>query len=697
MSSRKPVKMAGGEPSSTEGETPPANKMERKKKSPKKSHTWSQPIVESDTLPPDVEAVLHNLDDMVFFKEATYLQSGRMRLQQAAEKLELLYRQISVNPNAFNIKSSPEGEPTTQEDKKGEKSRAELKLLEDVMGLVDNAQQDILANLGAKWDIYAELEEKFKTMTDEEAEALEQVLSYASVDSPRRHANVLTLPHLRQGRGRIGLNRKGKHRRASSAHNLEKALDVFKSRIAGPGARSVRVGSVSTHVKPRPSTPSPTNATRYRRGTIHSRARSNSLERKIKHHRSVSQGGHMNSARRPTHGKHGKKDSKLLEAKYKETMDAHMTSNTLAVLEHVDSWDNMNIWKLNDVSDGRPLTVLVLKLCEKEDLFARCHVNKWTMGRFITKIEDGYHDIPYHNKIHAADVVQSVHFFLQSSTFRDICQKFPLLRLSAYIAAAVHDFRHPGTNNEFQKNLASEDALTYNDISVLENMHVSQAFKLMRTSDCNIFESFTREDRSFVRKLIIKLVLATDMSKHSDSLRELNRKLQYKTSTKKKWMKSEDPKDVLSDAELLLSMAIKCSDLSNPCRPKKMMLEWSGRINQEFWKQGDLEKIHSLPVGPGHDRTNSNVPLGQQFFIKVLVSPMYLSWEKVVPEAKVCLKNLKQNLKYWLKKSKRKQRRLQKKKKKEEGKTEEGASVDSSLATVSSVTEDSRSALEPAT
>eukprot|EP00954_Amorphochlora_amoebiformis_P010544 824122-Amorphochlora_amoeboformis.AAC.1 len=50
------------------------------------------------------------------------------------------------------------------------------------------------------------------------------------------------------------------------------------------------------------------------------------------------------------------------------------------------------------------------------------------------------------------------------------------------------------------------------------------------------------------------------------------------------------------------------------------MEEWTKRVIKEFWAQGDLERLHGLPVGPGRDRSTANVPLGQQFFIKVLAN-----------------------------------------------------------------------------
>ena len=45
-----------------------------------------------------------------------------------------------------------------------------------------------------------------------------------------------------------------------------------------------------------------------------------------------------------------------------------------------------------------------------------------------------------------------------------------------------------GTNNQFHINSKSELALLYNDQSVLENHHISAAFRLMRNPERNILE-----------------------------------------------------------------------------------------------------------------------------------------------------------------------------------------------------------------
>jgi len=45
-----------------------------------------------------------------------------------------------------------------------------------------------------------------------------------------------------------------------------------------------------------------------------------------------------------------------------------------------------------------------------------------------------------------------------------------------YLAAAFHDYEHPGVNNPYLIATGDDMALKYNDISVLESHHVSAAF-----------------------------------------------------------------------------------------------------------------------------------------------------------------------------------------------------------------------------
>lgn len=89
-----------------------------------------------------------------------------------------------------------------------------------------------------------------------------------------------------------------------------------------------------------------------------------------------------------------------------------------------------------------------------------CFVDKFFA--FVDAIEEKYHDVPYHNRFHATDVVANMYFWSRSPTFRRFISS-DLDLMIALVAAAVHDVGHPGTSNDFQVNTRSKWAVLYND------------------------------------------------------------------------------------------------------------------------------------------------------------------------------------------------------------------------------------------
>lgn len=65
--------------------------------------------------------------------------------------------------------------------------------------------------------------------------------------------------------------------------------------------------------------------------------------------------------------------------------------------------------------------------------------------------------------------------------------------LAIIIACFGHDVGHPGLNNRFLVYNREEIATTYNDNSVLENMHASLTFSTMKDKKrkADIFEPFS--------------------------------------------------------------------------------------------------------------------------------------------------------------------------------------------------------------
>ena len=66
-------------------------------------------------------------------------------------------------------------------------------------------------------------------------------------------------------------------------------------------------------------------------------------------------------------------------------------------------------------------------------------------------------------------------------------------------------------------------------------------------------------------------------------------------------------------------MLLHCADTANPTRPEAIYRQWTGRVMEEFYQQGDLEKANGLPVSRFYCRQTTNVPKCQIGFINIIV------------------------------------------------------------------------------
>lgn len=62
------------------------------------------------------------------------------------------------------------------------------------------------------------------------------------------------------------------------------------------------------------------------------------------------------------------------------------------------------------------------------------------------------------------------------------------------------------------------------------------------------------------------------------------------------------------DRHFILQIALKCADISNPCRPWDVSRKWSQKVCEEFFRQGDYERQLNLPVTSLCDRHTTSVP-----------------------------------------------------------------------------------------
>ena len=84
-------------------------------------------------------------------------------------------------------------------------------------------------------------------------------------------------------------------------------------------------------------------------------------------------------------------------------------------------------------------------------------------------VESHYHDNPYHNSTHAADVMQATACFLMSTRLNTLLD--PLDQAMCLLAAIIHDIDHPGRNSAFLCNSNHELAILYNDMYANSCLH----------------------------------------------------------------------------------------------------------------------------------------------------------------------------------------------------------------------------------
>jgi len=141
------------------------------------------------------------------------------------------------------------------------------------------------------------------------------------------------------------------------------------------------------------------------------------------------------------------------------SMALNITPKVSLILNKVDSWDQFDIFALDLETKGHALSMLCYHLLDRYNIFEKLKISRHQFANYLKEIEEGYNDVPYHNKVHAADVLHATHFFCQSPVLEKLCKKHPIIRLSAYFAAAIHDFKHPGTNNDYAKKTKHDLAL----------------------------------------------------------------------------------------------------------------------------------------------------------------------------------------------------------------------------------------------
>ncbi|XP_021257802.1 cGMP-inhibited 3',5'-cyclic phosphodiesterase B, partial [Numida meleagris] len=340
------------------------------------------------------------------------------------------------------------------------------------------------------------------------------------------------------------------------------------------------------------------------------------------------------------------------------------------ITEHDSLMEKMNNWNfqifdlVQEMGDqsGRILSQVTYTLFQDTGLFEIFKIPIKEFMNYFCALENGYRDIPYHNRIHATDVLHAVWYLttrpipgfqqihnehvlatdmdeadgvvpdqvsyisskschVTDDSYGCLASNIPALELMAlYVAAAMHDYDHPGRTNAFLVATNAPQAVLYNDRSVLENHHAASAWNLfLSRPEYNFLSNLDHVEFKRFRFLVIEAILATDLKKHFDFLAEFNSKANDINSHGIEWSNE-------NDRLLVCQICIKLADINGPAKDRELHLKWTEGIVNEFYEQGDEEASLGLPISPFMDRSSPQLAKLQESFITHIVGPLCNSY-----------------------------------------------------------------------
>ncbi|XP_061192536.1 high affinity cAMP-specific 3',5'-cyclic phosphodiesterase 7A-like isoform X2 [Saccostrea echinata] len=344
------------------------------------------------------------------------------------------------------------------------------------------------------------------------------------------------------------------------------------------------------------------------------------------------------SSRFQSFNKHRRKRSVTENAsrQLQSLLDQQYSQQAQELMSQLSVW-NFDIFNLDVLTGGRSLTHVAIHLFKKYNLISTFKLDFIKLMQTFTLIENGYHGSnPYHNAVHAADVTQAMHCYLQEVQLRGWIPSFEIM--TSLLAAMTHDLDHPGVNQAFLIATANHLADLYQNTSVLENHHWRCAVGVFY--ETGVFSHLDQDSWNQIIWQLRSLILATDITRQQEFL-----------SRFKKYLDEDNLnyKNDLPDRIFLLQIALKCADISNPCREWSLSKQWSGRVCDEFFRQGDYERELELPVTPMCNRVTTTTARIQAGFMEYVVNPLFYAWRQFLPSklSDVMLDNVAQNLKNW--------------------------------------------------
>ncbi|GAA5829618.1 hypothetical protein JCM3766R1_001240 [Sporobolomyces carnicolor] len=209
----------------------------------------------------------------------------------------------------------------------------------------------------------------------------------------------------------------------------------------------------------------------------------------------------------------------------------------------------------------------------------------------------------------------------------------PMDVFALIVSCIGHDVGHPGLSNAYLVNARAPIAQVYTDKSILENFHNVTLIHMLRKHQFDYLLGgdfgHSGDSATSFRKIVEASILATDMSRHFEFVRELS-ELGKSFATKD----GTRDRDLEADRLLLCAGLIKSADISNPSRPHRISRVWSAALLEEWSVQAKIEAEFNLPITVMVQDASDNKALakGQMGFIDLFCKPLFTAMASCVDE-----------------------------------------------------------------
>ena len=295
------------------------------------------------------------------------------------------------------------------------------------------------------------------------------------------------------------------------------------------------------------------------------------------------------------------------------------------------------IWAFNFNTiewNGIGLFKVVFGIFKYFELMERFKISNSMLFTFLYTLRETYNDTPYHNWIHAVDVLQFYAYEIKRCALESTFSASELLAIC--VAALAHDAGHKGLDNRYNVSTMTPHGILYKDSgSVMEYSHCSVLIDVVAQPQASLFRFIPEAQMCKIWQLMIKMILATDMAVQPKILKAANDLMDI------------GPVNLANEQHRLMAMQLlmMLANVSNVCRPFEVAHEWWDLLMEECWKQGDLERAQSLELSnPFNDREAPEKEQYEIIFIQDHCLPLMHVVSRIFAEldetTKACLANV---------------------------------------------------------